>query len=441
MNKKASFSLIGILIILIFWVFAGGETSNTNAIFITPSRGEFNVAISVGGELRARNSLQIMGPRGAREVGVYQLLINDIVPEGTLVEEGDYVAQLDLTELHTELLEAELEVQEAEARYEQAILDSSLSLTQGRFNMKNLEYQIEERQIALEQSVYESPAVQRQAQIDLERAERQFEQEKVNYATRQKQLESRIRQIEASLGAERNQLQRIRSLENEFTIHAPGDGMIVYRRNNWGQRTTVGSTINIQNPVIAEMPDIGAMESVTYINEVDIRKIQLDQPVTITMDADRNKRLTGNIISIANIGEQRSGTDARVFEVVIHINEFDNELRPTMSTNNRIHVQTIENTLYAPLEAVHLIDDSHFVFKKNGSVLVMQQVIPGAVNANDVVLLAGVNENDELLISMPPDPEDLRRFMLPEEEIEENREEPEISQEGELAIYNSPDTP
>ncbi len=438
MKKNLILSLAALIIALTVWAIAGRETGDVKNIFVTPKQGEFHVIISASGELRARNSMQIIGPRGARDVGVYQLSILDMVSEGTIVSEGDFVAQLDLADLHNRMQNVELQLQRVESQYEQAQLDSSLSLTQARYNLENLAFLLEERQIAVQQSIYESPAVQRQVEIELERTERQLEQEKGNYETRLRQSIARLREIEAGLISEQNRLLRIRMLENEFTINAPRDGMIVYVRDNRGQRTMIGSTLSIQRPLIAEMPDFGAMESITYINEVDVRRIQRGQPVTVTLDADRDMMLTGEVVSIANIGEQRSGTDARVFEVVIHINEHDTELRPTMTTENRVLVQTVPDAIYAPLEAIHLIENVHFAFKKEGSNLFMQQVLLGAMNENEVIIVTGLSENDEILISMPPDHSELRKNMLSEEEMEKHRDKLE-RQEQEL-IVTTPET-
>ncbi|MEX0680526.1 MAG: efflux RND transporter periplasmic adaptor subunit [Balneolales bacterium] len=421
MNKITILAFTGFLLVLIAWTVFSRENDEAGDTFIFPQSGDFEVTITASGELRARNSLTIMGPRGAREVGIWRFEIIDMVPEGTEVNQGDYIAQLDLTELHTELQEAELDVQEVEAQYEQAQLDSSLTLTEARYNIENLELQIEESRLAVEQSIYESPAVQRQAQIELERVERQYAQEQINYETRRRQAEARLREIEADLLDELNTLESLQRLDDEFTIRSPRDGMVVYLRDRRGRRTTVGSTVRSHDPEIATLPDFGAMESITYINEVEIQKIKPGLMVDIGLDADPDKKLTGEIISVANIGEQRSGTDARVFEVVVHINEYDPELRPTMTTSNTIHVYSESDVTYVPLETIYLIDDSHFVYKREDSNIVLQQVLLGPMNNTDVIVLAGISESDEILISSPPDADEVNRYMLPEEVIEQNK--------------------
>jgi multidrug efflux pump subunit AcrA (membrane-fusion protein) len=429
MFKKVIYSVMSVIFLIAIWAFLGSENIDHNEIYVDTKKGNFDVVVTTTGELQAKNSIQIRGPRGAQTIQIWNLTIQNLVPEGTIVEKGDLVAELDRSDILTRMQNAQLEVQRAESQLEQAQLDSSLTLSQARDELENLRFQLEERQIAVEQSVYESPAVQRQTQIELERTERLLQQEQQNYRTRVMQAEASIREIEATLTQERNNLERIMEVMDGFTIHAPENGMVVYARNWQGRKTTTGSTIGAFDPVVAELPDFSAMESLTYVNEVDIQKIRTGQNVQIGLDAIRGKELTGVVTSVANIGEQRPNTHSKVFEVKIEINESDTTLRPAMTTSNNILIETIEDAIFVPLESVHVYDFNHFVFKKAGNQIVMQQIIMGATNDNDVVILEGLNENEQVLISMPPDTAGLQRILLPDDVLDEYRDELDLQEE------------
>lgn len=422
MNKKVIISILSIVILISLWFFTRADSRDQLDLFVDVQRGDFKVVVTTTGELQAKNSIRIRGPQGAQTIQVWNMTIQSLVPEGTIVSKGDVVAEIDRSDVLTRMQNAQLEVQRAESRYEQAQLDSSLTLTQARDNLENLKFQLEERQIAVEQSVYESPAVQRQTQIELERTERQLAQEQQNYKTRVLQAEAGLREIEATLTQERNSLQRIMDVMSGFTVLAPDNGMVVYTRNWQGRKTTTGNTINAFDPIVAELPDFSAMESLTYVNEVDIQKIRTGQSVEIGLDAIRDKKLTGKVTTVANIGEQRPNSHSKVFEVKIEINESDTTLRPAMTTANNILVDTVYDALYVPLESVHTYDTDHFVFKREGLQMVMQQVIMGSTNENDVVILEGLSESDQVLISMPPDIDGLNRRLLPDEILDQYRE-------------------
>ena len=392
-----------VLLLLAVWLFNQSEATNFIDLYTTPRVGTFEVDVTTTGELRAKNSVEIRGPQGARDFRVNNMPIQRLVPEGSIVKKGDFVAELDRSEIMGKLQDAQLDVQSAESQVIQAQLDTTLTLSQARDNLVNLRFALEERQIEVDQSRYESPAVQRQAEIELDRAKRQLTQETKNYQTKVKQSEAQLREVETELQKKRNEIVKIRQLMAQFTVYAPDQGMIIYRRNWDGSKITEGGQISAWSPVVAELPDFSVMESVTYVNEVDIQKIELGQIVQVGLDAVPDKVLTGIVTNVANIGEQRKNYDSKVFEVVIEINESDSLLRPAMTTSNRIKIASVENALSVPLETIHAEDSLTFVYKREGLDVVLQEVKIGLVNENEVIIERGLNDKDELYLSVPSD--------------------------------------
>lgn len=412
MQKKLLIPAIIIILVSVAWYLTKSGSSETVELFASPEIGEFVVDVTTTGELRAKNSTEIKGPQGVRDFRINNMRIQRLIAEGTVVKKGDFVAELDRSEIMGKLQDVQLDVQSAQSQVTQAELDSTLELSQARDNLINLEFALEERQIAVDQSKYESPAVQRQAEIDLDKARRQLAQEKKNYQTKVKQAEARLQEVETELTKKQNEINKIRELMGQFTVFAPDQGMIIYRRNWDGSKITEGEQISAWSPVVAELPDFTIMESVTYINEVDIQKVEVGQEVEIGLDAVPNKRLTGKITSVANIGEQRKNYDSKVFEVMIVINESDSLLRPAMTTSNRIVIDQLKDVLHIPLEAVHASDSTSFVFKKDGLSPVMQEVELGLINENSVIIHRGVESSDELFLTVPDDTVGIKRIML-----------------------------
>lgn len=415
MKKRYLIPATVIALSLVAWFVFGGDTSDSVELTTSPKKGEFVVDVTTTGELRAKQSVEIRGPQGVREIRLFNLKIQRLIPEGTIVKEGDFVAELDRSEITGRLQDAMLELQQAQSQVTQVSLDSTLTLSQARDNLINLEYALEERQIAVDQSQYESPAVQRQAEIDLDKARRQLAQEKKNYVTKVKQAEAQMSEVEADLQEEQNEVNKIRALLQEFTVKAPAQGMVIYKRNYDGSKVTEGSDISAWNPTVAELPDFSYMESVTYVNEVDVQKVTEDQNVEIGLDAIPDKKLTGKVTSVANIGEQRPNSDSKVYEVIIAITESDSVLRPAMTTSNRVIVHRVPDAMYIPLETIHVQDSTSFVFKKDGLYPVMQQVELGLMNENEVIVHRGLSMDDVIYLSVPADTAGIERMFLEEE--------------------------
>jgi hypothetical protein len=402
-NKRILYGSITVLFVsALSYFLIRTQNSASNEIIVSPIKGEFIVSITTTGELQAKNSIEIKGPEQARAAGIWQMKISNLIAEGTVVKQGQFVAELDKAEIANRLKESELSVQKLDAQFTQAILDSTLALSLARDELVNLIFGLEEKKIVLEQSTYEAPAVKRQAKIDFDRGERTIAQSKKNYITKTKQSIAKIQAVEADLMKERQKMDVMRQVLTQFTILAPADGMVVYAREWNGKKKIVGATVSPWEPTVATLPDLTMMESITYINEVDIQKIAVGQEVILRLDADPNKKLSGSIAQVANIGEQRPNSDSKVFEVRIIINDRDTTLRPAMTTSNEINVAKISNVLSIPLEAVHTQDTITYVYLKNGGTI-KQEIKLGLQNDNAAVVLQGLSEKDEIYLSPPPD--------------------------------------
>lgn len=405
---------IGVLVPLLLWMSTSAAAVE-NDLVARIERGEFKVTVMTTGELRARNFVEVRGPDNAQQAQQYQMRIASIVPEGTIVRQGDVVAELDRSGIMAKVQEVALALEKALAQYEQAQLDSALQLAQAREEIRNLEYQVEERRIALEQSAYEAPSLRRQAEIELDKSQRALDQARTSYVTKKQQAEARMREVGSDVERQRNMLAIVRQVEAGFTIRAPAPGIVIYAREWNGRKKTVGSQVSAWEPTVATLPDLTQMESVTYVNEIDIRKVAAGQPVEITLDAVPGKRLTGKVTRVANVGEQRPNTDAKVFEVVIEVLDPDTTLLPGMTTGNSIVTATLQGALFIPLEAVATEGDLTFVYKRTGRGLVRQEIETGIMNDDYIVVLRGLEEGDEVLFTPPPDAASLALERLPAE--------------------------
>jgi multidrug efflux pump subunit AcrA (membrane-fusion protein) len=394
------------------WLLARGTGDESLALVAPVKRGEFKVMVTTSGELKALKDVKIMGPMNAQQAQVYQLKISSLVAEGTIVKEGDVVAELDRAPAATKMAEVSLALQKAQAQYEQAMLDSTLNLSKAREEMKTMEFAMEEKRIAKDQAKFEAPSLQRQAEIDLEKATRALEQAKVDYKTKTEQAQAKMREVGADFQRQKNLLGIVQDVMNNFTIKAPAPGMVIYVKEWNGKKRTTGAQIGSWDPAVATLPDMSVMQSLTYVNEIDVRKIVVGQPVIVTLDSDPAKRLEGKVSAVANVGEQRPNADAKVFEVTVTLQQSDTTLRPGMTTGNAIETLALKDVLYVPLEAVVSEEGVPFVFRRSGSGVTKQEIETGAMNDNEVVVLRGLAENDQVLLVPPADADHLEAVRL-----------------------------
>lgn len=404
MKKKVIITVSVLVVILMAIGFQkfNSRGSDNSEVFTKVEKGLFRVEVTTSGELDAKNSVKIMGPNGLRRAQIWNLKIEDIVDEGTVVEKGGYIARLDQSEIGEKIKQKETDLQQTLSQYTQTRLDTALELRKARDEIINLKYDIEEKEIILSQSQFEPPAEIKKAEISVEKANRTYKQAVENYKLKKEKAVAQVDEASAKMMDDKNQLNFLKDLAKEFTVSAPEPGMVIYKRNWRGQKEGVGATISPWDPVVAKLPDLSKMVSKTYINEVDINTVKVDQRVEIGLDAFPEKKFSGKVLEVANVGEQKPNTDSKVFQLLIEVHESDTTLRPGMTTSNTIISRELEDVLFMPVESLHSQGDSiSYVFKKDGLSAIKQEVFLGSSNSDEVIILKGLEENDVVYLSDP----------------------------------------
>lgn len=415
MKKKRLLIYIagGVILIVLIWWLKGFNSGDKKAITAKVKSGDFKISVTTTGELEAKSSEKIYGPSGLRRVNIWQVKIENLIPEGTVVDSGQFVATLDRTEISNKLKDRQTELEKLQSQFLKTKLDTSLELRNARDELINLKYAMEEAKLTLEQSKYEPPATIRQVTIEMEKQERNYEQAQKNYKLKLEKAKANMAEVSASLQQVQRNYDDLNEVVKEFTVNAPKTGMVIYKRSWDGGKQGIGSTLSAWDNVVATLPDLTSMISKTYVNEIDISKIKVGQKVEIGVDAFPDKKYTGVITEVANIGEQMRNTNAKVFEVKIRVNEFDSILRPAMTTKNSIVTAIIPKVLFVPLEAIQNDDSLTFVYKEDGRRIVKQEVLIGQSNENEIIIKEGLLENDVVLLTVPEKPQGLRIEHLP----------------------------
>jgi len=427
--RKRILIISGVVIAVAALVAFNRITSKKNVVstFTEVKNGAFEITVSNTGELIAERSVDVKGPEigqsnqqqggGNRGGGgsmqirggdmhAMELKIQDIVPEGTIVNEGDYIAQLDRSSYSNTLKDAQEQLTTYQTNVEMKVLDTAVVLTNLRDDIKNQKYVVEEAAITLAQSKYEPPATIRQAEIALDKAQRTLQQKIKGYELQVAKTLSEINHEKMHLN---RQIQLVKDIDEflaEFTIKAPAAGMVIYKKERNGTKRKAGSQVNPFDRVIATLPDLTSMISKVYVNEIDVSKVKPGQKVNINVDAFPEKTYNGSVISVANIGEVLPNSDAKMFEVQIRVDGSDPALRPSMTTSNKIIIKTFDNVAFIPTECVQAGPDSiPFVYGKNRT---KEVVVLGESNDKNVIVEQGLKPGSTIYVVSPEDAENFK---------------------------------
>jgi HlyD family secretion protein len=147
--------------------------------------------------------------------------------------------------------------------------------------------------------------------------------------------------------------------DQRINIAAPMDGVVITRPVELGEAVTGAGSFN-SGTVIATVADLSTMLVKAGVNEVDIGKVRLGAPVTITLDAYPKVRFPGKVSRIAPAA--RLADQVKVFDVEISLDAQGKELRTGMTANVSIKGDRAAKVLAVPVEAVFEREDGEVVY-------------------------------------------------------------------------------
>lgn len=383
-------------------------------------QGEFVISLHLkDGELEAVKSEQITSPRVRG-----QLKITHLFPEGEVVEVGDLVIEFDRVEFEKKVTEEQHELEAARAELGKTVANQGVEMARQEADIENKEASLRLAELQMEKMKFESfvdreeaKLKTRQAELALEQARKKIEaQRTVDEVERTKQ---ELRVANEERGLDRAQ----RDLES-LSIHAEKPGLVVYQRIWKGSRP---EKIRVGDEpwggqTLITLPDLSRMQVKTWVNEVDVDKLEVGNEVLVRLDALPGPVFHGKIANIASLGHEKEGDkNVQVFDILVEIAEEDARLKPGMTAACEVIVETIpprvpkdaaeieeaeeteavEIPLYIPIDAVFEKGGRTLVYRMQGSQPVEQEVALGSRNADYVIVEEGLGRNDHVALRDP----------------------------------------
>jgi HlyD family secretion protein len=147
-----------------------------------------------------------------------------------------------------------------------------------------------------------------------------------------------------------------------LNVTSPMDGVVIRRPVELGDTVMSGVSSFNAGTILMTVADVNTMIIQAGINEVDIGKVHLEQPVKVTLDAYPKVKFAGTILRIAPAA--RLEEKVKVFDVEIAIDRQGAELRTGMTANIDIVGEKRAKVLTVPVEAIFKKDETEVVYVK-----------------------------------------------------------------------------
>ena len=297
------------LVALVIWFMSGGKKEQT-VEFETAKVEKQNISTSITatGTIEPVTSVTV----GTQVSGIVSKLYVDY---NSVVKKGQVIAELDKTNLISELNRAKADLTSAQ---------STLNYETSNFNR----YQTLFDKGLVSANDYES------ARLSYEKARQ-------------------------SVASSRESVQKAQTNLGYATITSPIDGVVLSKAVEEGQ--TVAASFNTPE-LFTIAQDLTDMRVIADIDEADIGGVQEGQRVTFTVDAFPEDRFEGQVTQV----RQQATTSSNVvtYEVVISAPNKDLKLKPGLTANVTIYTLEKNDVLAAPAKALRFVPNEALL--KNG---------------------------------------------------------------------------
>src|SRR5215813_11647247 len=151
------------------------------------------------------------------------------------------------------------------------------------------------------------------------------------------------------------------SHSQQARVTAPMSGVVIKKGVELGETVTSGVSSFNEGTVMFTVADLKSLIIRVNLNEVDIAKVQVGQPVRVTLDAYPQKIFTGKVTFVAPSAELVE--KIKVFKIEVTLDELGDTFRTGMSANVEILGEKRDKAVSIPLEALQKRDGKTIAYK------------------------------------------------------------------------------
>lgn len=362
MNKKKTLVIVAVAAIaaLAVWLLSGGKKEE-KITFDTAAVAPANImnSITATGTIEPVTSVTV----GTQVSGIVSKLFVDY---NSVVKKGQVIAELDKTNLMSQLNTAK----------------TQLATAQSQLNYQTANYK-------RYKTLFEKGLV----------AADDFDNAKLSYTQAKEQVASA-----------KEEVQRAQTNLGYATITSPIDGVVLSKSVEEGQ-TVAASFSTPELFTIAQ--DLTNMQVVADVDEADIGDVKEGERVTFTVDAYPDDTFEGEVKQVRQ--EATTTNNVVTYEVVISAPNADLKLKPGLTTNVTIYTAERKGVLSVPSKALRFTPQKETVGKmkivdvanaKNkvwtieGNSIVAHKVNIGMTDGTNTQIVGGIAEGTKVVTGL-----------------------------------------
>jgi HlyD family secretion protein len=367
--------------------------------------------------VRARENLEITRSKGESDVAKAELDFEFAQEDLKKYVEGEYPKEHNEMEAKIKLAEGDLEDAENTAQWSKRLYDekyiaqADLTRDELRLERAKLDLQSAKADLALLEDFTYKRRV-RELESDVDQKRMALDRVKRQALANVVQDEADLKAKESELNRQKEKLAKNQDQISKTKIYSPAAGMVIYattgqdsRRGN-DEPLEAGRVVREREELIL-LPTANSMLVNIKVHESSLKKVQVGQPVRITINALPGKVYWGKVAKIAPLPDAQSfwrgNPDLKVYNTEIYLDGELQGVRTGMTCKAQVIIQQLKDALFVPVQSVIRVAGKPIVYMQRGGKAVPVQVELGLDNKDYIHIISGLTEGDRVLTNPPLD--------------------------------------
>ncbi len=383
-NHRLMIVIAGVIVaIVVLGAFVSMRRAEVPIRAERATRGAIASTITTNGKVEPVNNFEAHAPAPGT---VKKILVR----EGDQVKKGQLLLQLDDSDARAQAAKALAQLKAAEADLQavraggthEEVLANRADLVKARAErdaaQRNLDAmkRLQERGAASAAEVEAAQTRMQTAQAQLSVLEQK--------ATGKRYSTPEVAKVQAEAEQARAEYAAAEDLLHSSNVVAPREGTVYSVPVRAGAFVQAGE-------LLIQVADLRTMQVRAFVDEPDIGRLSVGQPVTITWEGQPGRSWEGKVTRTPTTVVVR-GTRS-VGELTCEVNNQDLKLLPNINVNVVITSARREDALLVPREAVHQHNSHRFVYEVVNGELQRRNVETGISDLTRIEITSGIKDN------------------------------------------------
>ncbi len=348
------------------------------------------------------------------EIREYDVDFGKFAQEGNEKLLGDGDARQELRKLKDAVLIAEAEFALKKKTYEGAVrLADKGFITPNELQNKKIDFDKSQNSLASTKAtlkLFQTYNIQKEAEqflLNYEQALMRLSRAKKDAIAEMADSVGDLNRAERYYRWEKKQLNDLREQYIACTIKAERPGLVVYGdgSDRWDPDEIIREGAKVrERQAIITIPDMRHMAVKVRIHESQVKRVRKGMPVKISVDAEPDKALTGEVDNVGVLPDsenRRFNPDQKVYKTSIKIAGVHDWLKPGMAAEGRIIIRIIPDIVMIPVQAVFNHKNVTFCCVKSGSTIETRVIQIDDYNNRFAAIKSGLEEGEVVLLQKP----------------------------------------